>query len=115
MSMQAESLEVLEKANLSSTQARAIVRAIEIEIAGAKDVGRQIPIPELEPGVVAIPLDHREGVERLLRKPPSALFVGEIRERVDDGVDVRGDVEAPVLEVVPRVDDDGERLRGQDP
>jgi ABC-type thiamine transport system ATPase subunit len=38
MSMQAESLEVLEKANLSSTQARAIVRAIEIEIAGAKDV-----------------------------------------------------------------------------
>jgi hypothetical protein len=38
MSMQAESLEVLEKANLSSTQARAIVRAIEIEIGGAKDV-----------------------------------------------------------------------------
>ncbi len=36
--MQAESLEVLEKANLSSMQARAIVRAIEIEIAGAKDV-----------------------------------------------------------------------------
>ena len=35
--MQAESLEVLEKANLSSMQARAIVRAIEIEIAGAKD------------------------------------------------------------------------------
>jgi hypothetical protein len=38
MSMQAESLEVLEKANLSSIQARAIVRAIEIEISGAKDV-----------------------------------------------------------------------------
>jgi hypothetical protein len=38
MSMQAESLEVLEKANLPSVQARAIVRAIEIEIAGAKDV-----------------------------------------------------------------------------
>ena len=38
MSMHAESLEVLEKANLSSIQARAIVRAIEIEISGAKDV-----------------------------------------------------------------------------
>ena len=35
--MQAESLEVLEKASVAPMQARAIVRAIEIEIAGAKD------------------------------------------------------------------------------
>lgn len=35
--MQAESLEVLEKANVAPEQARAIVRAIEIELAGAKD------------------------------------------------------------------------------
>jgi hypothetical protein len=37
MRMQAESLEVLEKASVAPAQARAIVRAIEIEIAGAKD------------------------------------------------------------------------------
>jgi hypothetical protein len=37
MPMQAESLEVLEKASVAPVQARAIVRAIEIEIAGAKD------------------------------------------------------------------------------
>lgn len=37
MSMQVESLEVLEKASVAPAQARAIVRAIEIEIAGAKD------------------------------------------------------------------------------
>ncbi len=37
LSMQAESLEVLEKADVPSVQARAIVRAIEIEIAGSKD------------------------------------------------------------------------------
>ncbi len=37
MAMQAESLEVLEKANVPTPQARAIVRAIEIEIDGAKD------------------------------------------------------------------------------
>jgi hypothetical protein len=37
MPMQVESLEVLEKAELPPGQARAIVRAIEIEIAGAKD------------------------------------------------------------------------------
>ena len=35
--MQAESLEVPEKADVPSGQARAIVRAIEIELAGAKD------------------------------------------------------------------------------
>jgi hypothetical protein len=35
--MQAESLEVLEKASVAPAQARAIVRAIEIEIEGAKD------------------------------------------------------------------------------
>jgi len=35
MSMQAESLEVLESANVAPPQARAIVRAIEIELAGA--------------------------------------------------------------------------------
>ena len=35
--MQAESLEVLEKASVAPAQARAIVRAIEIEIGGAKD------------------------------------------------------------------------------
>jgi hypothetical protein len=37
MAMQAESLEVLENASVAPAQARAIVRAIEIEIAGAKD------------------------------------------------------------------------------
>lgn len=38
MPMQAESLEVLEGADVAPAQARAIVRAIEIEIAGAKEV-----------------------------------------------------------------------------
>jgi hypothetical protein len=37
MPMQAESLEVLEKASVAPAQARAIVRAIEIEIAGANN------------------------------------------------------------------------------
>jgi hypothetical protein len=37
VSVQSESLEVLEKAELAPAQARAIVRAIEIEITGAKD------------------------------------------------------------------------------
>jgi len=38
MPMQAESLEVLEKADVAPAQARAIVRAIEIELSAASDV-----------------------------------------------------------------------------
>jgi hypothetical protein len=38
MPMQAESLEVLENAAVPPAQARAIVRAIEIELTGARDV-----------------------------------------------------------------------------
>lgn len=38
MPMQAESLEVLENAAVPPVQARAIVRAIEIELTGARDV-----------------------------------------------------------------------------
>ena len=37
MTMRAESLEILEKAEVPPAQARAIVRAIELELAGAKD------------------------------------------------------------------------------
>jgi hypothetical protein len=37
VAVQAASLEVLEKAEVPPAQARAIVQAIEIEIAGAKD------------------------------------------------------------------------------
>ena len=37
MTVQPESLEALEKADVPPAQARAIVRAIEIEISGAKD------------------------------------------------------------------------------
>ncbi len=37
MVMQGESLEILENADVPSAQARAIVRAIEIELAGAND------------------------------------------------------------------------------
>jgi hypothetical protein len=36
--MQIDSLEALEKAEVAPAQARAIVRAIEIELAGARDV-----------------------------------------------------------------------------
>jgi hypothetical protein len=67
MSMQAESLEILEKASVAPALARAIVRAIEIEIAGAKDtlatkndllalrhdMRQELTLPRAEMGVLA--------------------------------------------------------------
>jgi len=43
MPVQAESLEILEKAAVAPAQARAIVRAIEIELAGAKETLAGVP------------------------------------------------------------------------
>jgi hypothetical protein len=55
MPMQAESLEILEKASVAPAQARAIVRAIEIEIeiAGAKDTLATKPDVDLLRGEMA--------------------------------------------------------------
>src|ERR1044072_3350663 len=58
--MQVESLEVLEKADLSPAQARAIVRAIDIEIVGAKDTLATKPdIVELRSGMKALGAELR--------------------------------------------------------
>ena len=40
--MQGESLEALEKADVSPVQARAILQAIEIELAGAKEARLEV-------------------------------------------------------------------------
>ncbi len=48
-------------------------------------------------------------VPRLARAAPAALLVGESRERVEDGVEVGRNVEPGDVEVVPDVDDRGDR------
>lgn len=70
MPMQAESLEVLDKASVAPAQARAIVRAIEIEIAGAKDtLATKHDIAQLRVDM--------DGVESRLRRE-----IGEIESRL---------------------------------
>src|SRR5690606_24069757 len=102
--MQAESLEVLEKANVPPAQARAIVRAIEIEIGGAKDtlatkhdlvlLRRDIDVP-----VSALREEMREAVSVLraeMREAISALREEMGRTRGE----LRGEIHAATSGVV---------------
>jgi hypothetical protein len=67
MSMQAESLEVLEKADVAPAQARAIVRAIEIELGSAKET-------------LATKQDLRSSVQELRQE--MAELRGELRAEI---------------------------------
>jgi predicted nucleic acid-binding Zn-ribbon protein len=72
--VQAESLEVLEKADVPPAQARAIVRAIEIEIAGAKDT---------------LATKH----DILLQRQDSHEEVGKLRQQTTElGASLRGEM-----------------------
>jgi hypothetical protein len=100
MPMQAESLEVLEKADVAPAQARAIVRAIEIEIAGAKDVlatkhdlflqGQEIhrDITRLETGL----REEMRTLETNLRADMAKLETGLREEMGTLEANVRGDM-----------------------
>ncbi len=66
MAMQVESLEVLEKADVAATQARAIVRAIEIEIAGARDtLATKHDLLALKQDVLAVKHELRQEIAEL--------------------------------------------------
>jgi hypothetical protein len=84
MPMQAESLEVLEKASVDPAQARAIVRAIEIEIAGAKDtLATKSDLLPLLPEYAAA-LSHANGIA-----PPQEIvsFTDDLGSIVRQGDD----------------------------
>src|SRR6185436_16881240 len=81
MPMQAESLEVLEKASVAPAQARAIVRAIEIEIAGAKDT------LATKHDLIALRAEVRAEVAELAAtlRTEMAKQGGELRAEIADG------------------------------
>jgi hypothetical protein len=92
MPMQAESLEVLERASVAPAQARAIVRAIEIEIAGAKDslatkydvLALQQQIDLLRGEITQLGVQLRSEMEQL-----RAQFRGEMEQL---GAQLRGEM-----------------------
>jgi hypothetical protein len=85
MPMQAESLEVLEKADVAPAQARAIVRAIEIEIAGAKDtLATKQDLAALRQDFATLRQEVRHDIE-LLRKEMYELIAtlrGELKAEI---------------------------------
>jgi hypothetical protein len=85
MPMQAESLQVLESASVAPAQARAIVRAIEIEIAGARDT--------LATKHDVLALHHASDVLRAeLRGETSALAAQLRAEMAKLSADLRGEM-----------------------
>jgi hypothetical protein len=71
-------------------------------------VGGEVGVAELKPGRAAEAGDGGVGAEGLVGEAPAAVEGGEAGEGVHDRVEVGGDVEAPVGEVVAGVDDEGE-------
>ena len=71
----------------------------------------QVPVAELEPGVATEAGDGVEGVEGVAGDAPTSGGVGQLGQRVEDGVEVRADPQAVEVEVVGGVDDDRQAAR----
>ena len=105
--MQAESLQVLENASVAPAQARAIVRAIEIEIAGAKDTlatkhdllalhhGLDVLRAELRGEMTALAAQLRGEMAQLAAdlRGEMAKQIGDLRAEVAKQIgDLRGEI-----------------------
>ena len=78
-----------------------------------KQMEGQVLVAQPEPRLPAQALHLGQHVPGFAGAAPARLGVVDAGQPVEHGVDVRADGEAPVLEVVARVDDDGQRARGQ--
>ena len=81
--------------------------------AGALDMGREILVAELEPGLAAERRQRLHEVPGLAGAAPAGLGIVEPGERVHDGVEVGRDVEAEMLEIIAGIRRHGERARRQ--
>jgi DNA anti-recombination protein RmuC len=117
MSMQAESLEVLEKANVAPAQARAIVRAIEIELAGARDVlATKADVLALQQGSDAMRSELRAETTSLgvLLRSEMAQFAGQFRaEMAQLAAELRGEMAELAAELRGQMVELAAELRGE--
>src|SRR5947207_55025 len=81
------------------------------EPGGAGGMRREVAVPAPEPGREAEPAQGRQAGEAVAREAPPATPRRDPGERVDDGVEVRRDVEPEELLVVAGVADDREPPR----
>src|SRR3712207_1510081 len=80
---------------------------------GAQNVGREVPVTQLEPGVLAVAGEHLQGVERLVPYPPAGIGVCDPGQGVHDRVQVGADAQSPEVEVVGGVHDHRELPRSE--
>ena len=71
----------------------------------------EVAVAEPEPGRAATGTHLVEDAEGVARDAPAALAMDAARERVEDGVEVRRDVEPEEVLVVAGVPDDGDPRR----
>src|SRR5215472_17229559 len=74
----------------------------------------EVAIAEREPVLATELADGRERTPRLVAAAPTALLVGQPRERVEDRVEVGRDVQPEDLDVVADVADHARRRRAGD-
>ena len=79
----------------------------------AEEMEGEVLVAESEPIFAAEALGLGEHVPGFVGAAPAGLGVVDGGQAVEDGVDVGADGEAPVLEVVAGVDDDGQVAGGQ--
>ena len=82
-----------------------------LKLCRPEDVRREVPVAEVEPGLLSHPPQLGENVEGVALNPPSLCDVSDPGEGVDGDVDVRANVQPLVPEVVPNVRDDREVAR----
>src|SRR5262249_31073966 len=81
----------------------------------ALDVGGEIAVAELKPGLAAERRERRHEGPGFLAPAPALLGVAHPRERVHERVEVGRDRKPEMLEIVAGVGDDDQLLRRQDP
>src|SRR5262249_29845166 len=79
-------------------------RLAGLESPRALHVGGEVSVSQLEPCRPAQPRNRLHEAPCLVAAAPSGLRIGEVRERIEGGVDIRRDCEPQMLEIVGGVD-----------
>ena len=80
----------------------------------ALDMGREIAVAEVEPGLAAEASQRLHKGPGLVAPAPAELRIVEAGEGVEQGVDIGRDREPQMLEIVAGIGDDGQRAGRQD-
>jgi hypothetical protein len=73
-----------------------------------EEVRREVPVAQTEPRGLAEGRQRTQRGERVALDTPALRRIGQRRQRVEDGVEIGGDVEPEELLVVARIPDDGD-------